>query len=92
MNQEKSFNLGKSIKYWSDKETKFLPSSRYEKRFQNQLHAVPKYISNFTFNSSLAESGSITGLKERECGQIGVKSMHGTFGCTCIPNYRLEDT
>lgn len=37
-----------------------------------------------TFNSSLAESGSMTGLKERECGQIGVNSMHGTFGWTCI--------
>lgn len=37
-----------------------------------------------TFSSSFAESGSITGLNERECGQIGVKSMHGTLGWTCI--------
>ena len=38
---------------------------------------------NFTFNSSWAESGSITGLNESECGQIGVNSMQGTFGWTC---------
>ena len=38
---------------------------------------------NFTFNSSRAESGSITGLNESECGQIGVNSMQGTFGWTC---------
>ena len=41
-------------------------------------------INNITFNSNLAESGSITGLNEREWGQIGVNSMQGTFGCTCI--------
>jgi len=38
---------------------------------------------NFTFSSNCAESGSITGLKESECGQIGVNSMQGTFGWTC---------
>lgn len=38
---------------------------------------------NFTFNSSRAESGSMTGLNDSECGQIGVNSMHGTFGWTC---------
>lgn len=35
-----------------------------------------------TFNSRRAESGRMTGLKERECGQIGVNNIHGTFGCT----------
>ena len=47
---------------------------------------IIQLLNNLTFNSSLAESGSITGLNERECGQIGVNSMHGTFGCTCIPD------
>lgn len=40
-------------------------------------------LNEITFNSSRAESGSITGLNEREWGHIGVKSMQGTFGCTC---------
>lgn len=44
-----------------------------------------------TFNSRLAESGSITGLNERECGQIGVNNMQGTFGCTCISCYLRLD-
>lgn len=49
-------------------------------------------LNEITFNSSRAESGSITGLNEREWGQIGVKSMQGTFGCTCkIEKYRLKD-
>lgn len=38
---------------------------------------------NFTFNSNRAESGSMTGLNDSECGQIGVNNMHGTFGWTC---------
>jgi hypothetical protein len=37
-----------------------------------------------TFSSRRAESGRITGRKDRECGQMGVKSMQGTFGWTCI--------
>lgn len=43
----------------------------------------PHRMTNFTFNSSWAESGSITGLNDSECGQIGVNSMPGTFGWTC---------
>jgi hypothetical protein len=35
-----------------------------------------------TFNSSRAESGRMTGLNDSECGQIGVNSIHGTFGWT----------
>lgn len=44
---------------------------------------LPQRMINFTFNSNRAESGSMTGLNDSECGQIGVNNMQGTFGWTC---------
>lgn len=53
----------------------------YNLATQGQLDLAYKWWEQkITFNSSWEESGSITGLNERECGQIGVNNMHGTFG------------
>lgn len=56
--------------------------------------AIEKQNAIITFSSSNAESGKMTGRNDSEWGQIGVNSMHGTFGCTCsanIPDTLLRD-
>ncbi len=47
-------------------------------------HAVPLALRG-TLSSSSTLSGSSTGRKDSECGQIGVNRMAGTLGCTIDP-------
>jgi len=42
-------------------------------------------VHSATLSLSVTESGSTMGLKESECGQMGVKMKAGTNGCSIEP-------